>query len=44
VKWSAAGGIVPSAGAYTRFLHHILDHLDDVEAMMHPIIDDLQQA
>jgi hypothetical protein len=25
-------------------LHHILDHLDDVEAMVHPVIDDLQQV
>jgi hypothetical protein len=38
------GSAAPSAWAYTRFLHHILDHLDDVEAMVHPVIDDLQQV
>lgn len=36
------GRRVPSAWAYTRFLHRIVDHLDDVEAMVHQ--EDLQQA
>ena len=38
------GGRVPSAWAYTRFLHRIVDHLDDIEAMVHQIIENLQQA
>ena len=38
------GGTAPSAWAYTRFLHQILKHQDELEAMIHPIIDALHQC
>ncbi len=38
------GSVAPSAWAYTRFLHRILEHLEDLDTMIHHVIDDLQQV
>ena len=38
------GGVAPSAWAYTRFLRQILKHQDELDAMIHHIIDDLSQV
>ena len=37
------GSVAPSAWAYTRFLHRILEHREDLGTMIHHVIDDLQQ-
>ena len=37
------GSVAPSAWAYTRFLHRILERLEDLGTMIHHVIDDLQQ-
>lgn len=38
------GGAAPSAWAYTRFLHRLLKHQDALDAMIHQVVDNLQQV
>lgn len=38
------GGAAPSAWAYTRFLHHLIEHLEELEAMIDHLIDDLRDV
>lgn len=38
------GGRVPSAWAYTRFLRRILDHVDQMEAMIDTVVEELRKV
>ncbi len=36
--------VAPSAWAYTRFLRRLLEHLEDLDTMIHRLIEDLSQV